>query len=252
LYRTLPPQTLRKMDAENKSQLVVKKSASPPSSSSKVTQDQKKADDFECDFLFVISMDKSFARRLIRLQREAMFIQYNIAVLSTLGGAHHLCNKPESALVLACQQEMVARRLGSSSLIVRSKVFQAVNLGLLKRKRQANAMFQHCEELAQHEEWTGMSSFVAASKNWLKMELKLQADAGSHSSSRSSNRNSNRNSNRGEEENKSSSVSHSHPFPDSSPSSSPASSSKSSPPSSARICRGNALFPQSQAVEELK
>ena len=118
-------------------------------------------------------LETSFGRKLMRLQRDAMILQYNIAVLSTLGGAHHLCNKPEGALVLACQQELVARQLGSSTLLLRSKVFQAVNLGLLEKKRQANLMFRHCEMMVQKEGWTNMSNFVDASKNWLKVELRL-------------------------------------------------------------------------------
>ena len=118
-------------------------------------------------------LETSFGRKLMRLQRDAMILQYNIAVLSTLGGAHHLCNKPEGALVLACQQEMVAKQLGSATLLIRSKVFQAVNLGLLEKKRQANSMFRHCEMLVQKEGWTNMSNFVDASKNWLKVELRL-------------------------------------------------------------------------------
>ena len=118
-------------------------------------------------------LETSFGRKLMRLQREAIILQYNIAVLSTLGGAHHLCNKPEGALVLACQQEMVAKQLGSATLLIRSKVFQAVNLGLLEKKRQANSMFRYCEMLVQKEGWTNMSNFVDASKNWLKVELRL-------------------------------------------------------------------------------
>lgn len=197
------------------------KPSSPPSSSSKVMA-QKTVENAE-DYVFVISMDKSFARRLIRLQREAMFIQYNIAVLSTLGGANHLCNKPEMALVLACRQEMVARRLGSSSLLVRSKVFQAINLGLLGKKRHASAMFQQCKELAQHEEWAGMSNFVTTCKNWLKVELKLQAKIDSSSSNGSG--------------------SHSGKSSDSSDNEDEAKSSCRNPLPS---------FPQSQAVEELE
>jgi hypothetical protein len=56
-------------------------------------------------------------------------IQYNLACLSTLGGAYHLCNHPETALVIAIRQEMYAKKLGSTSVALRAKVFQAVNLG---------------------------------------------------------------------------------------------------------------------------
>ena len=119
------------------------------------------------------TMNKGLGRRLARLQRDAMIMQYHIAVLSTLGGAHHLCNKPETALVLACQQEAVARRLGSSSLLVRSKVFQAVNLGLLGQKKQSRALFRNCDDLSRAAGWTDMASFVDASRHWLVVELRL-------------------------------------------------------------------------------
>ena len=133
----------------------------------------KESKDEETKLVTYFPLETSFGRKLMRLQRDAMILQYNIAVLSTLGGAHHLCNKPEGALVLACQQELVARQLGSSTLLLRSKVFQAVNLGLMEKKRQANSMFRQCEMLVEKEGWTNMSNFVDASKNWLKVELRL-------------------------------------------------------------------------------
>ena len=121
-----------------------------------------------------IPMNKSFGRRLNRLCWEAGQIQYNLACLSTLGGAYHLCNHPETALVIAIRQEMFARKLGSTSVVLRSKVFQAVNLGLLGRGKECIAMFQHCNEEASREGWTEMSGFVEASRKWLEVELGLQ------------------------------------------------------------------------------
>jgi len=123
--------------------------------------------------VFLLPMNNGFGGRLARLQRDAMTLQYHIAVLSTLGGAHHLCNKPDTALVLACQQEAVARRLGSSTLLLRSKVFQAVNLGLLGQRKQSRALFRRCEDMARASGWTDMASFVDASRQWLVVELRL-------------------------------------------------------------------------------
>ena len=119
-------------------------------------------------------MNRSFGRRLNRLVWEASQIQYNLACLSTLGGAYHLCNHPETALLIAIRQEMFARKLGSTSVILRSKVFQAVNLGLLGRGKECVTMFRFCNEEALREGWTEMSGFVEASRKWLEVELGLQ------------------------------------------------------------------------------
>ena len=48
--------------------------------------------------VFLLPMNNGFGGRLARLQRDAMTLQYHIAVLSTLGGAHHLCNKPSAVV----------------------------------------------------------------------------------------------------------------------------------------------------------
>ena len=121
-----------------------------------------------------IPMNRSFARRLNRLVWEAIEIHYNLACLSTLGGAHHLCNHPEAALVIALRQEMFARRLGSTSVMLRSKVFQAVNLGLLGKVKESASMFRLCKQQALQEGWTEMSGFVEASRRWLEVELSQQ------------------------------------------------------------------------------
>ena len=64
-------------------------------------------------------MNRSFGRRLFLLERNAMHSQYLLACLSTLGGAHHLCNKPIQALQLAINQEAVGKRLGSTAIVIR-------------------------------------------------------------------------------------------------------------------------------------
>ena len=118
-----------------------------------------------------IPMNKSFGRRLNRLIWDAIDIQYNLACLSTLGGAYHLCNHPETALIIALRQEKFAIKLGSTTVMLRSKVFQAVNLGLIGRKKECAAMFRYCKNEASKEGWTEMSGFVEASRKWLEIEL---------------------------------------------------------------------------------
>lgn len=124
--------------------------------------------------LIISPMNRSFTRRLNNLIFEAMDIQYNLACLSTLGGAYHLCNHPETALLIALRQEMFAKKLGSTSVRLRSKVFQAVNLGLLGKEKESALMFRYCLEQSAKEGWADMTSFVEASKSWLKIELAQQ------------------------------------------------------------------------------
>jgi hypothetical protein len=124
--------------------------------------------------LVLSPLNRSFTRRLNSLIFEAMDIQYNLACLSTLGGAYHLCNYPKTALIISIRQEMFAKKLGSTSVMLRSKVFQAVNLGLLGKEKESASMFKYCLEKSKKEGWTDMSSFVEASRSWLDIEQSLK------------------------------------------------------------------------------
>jgi len=115
--------------------------------------------------------DRCFGDRLRSLERNAMHIQYLLACLSTLGGANHLCNRPIEALALARRQELVGRRLGSTSVIIRAQVFQAINQALLGNVQVSRQMFKSCLQSARKEEWLNLEVFVLASKNWLEREL---------------------------------------------------------------------------------
>ncbi len=108
-----------------------------------------------------------FASYLRKLQNEAHIIQYQLACLSTLGGAYHLCNKPMVALAISIRQEAIGRKLGSTMLIVRAKVFQAVNLKILGRDKESNAVFEVCYSILENNPWLQELSFVDASKLWL-------------------------------------------------------------------------------------
>jgi hypothetical protein len=111
----------------------------------------------------------SFAARLLYLEKQAIEIQYQLAYLSTLGGAYHLCNNPRKALTIAYEQEKVGHKLGSTAIIIRSKVFQAVNLGLLGEQNTCVRIFQNCKSMAVNCNWTDMLSFVTASEQWFIM-----------------------------------------------------------------------------------
>ena len=116
----------------------------------------------------------SFSGKLRRLQREYHWVQHQLAYLSTMGGANHLCNKPLVALEIARKQEYIGKRIGSVSLQIRAKVFQAVNYGLLGYKKTANKMFIDLMKEAKDEGWATLIRFIEASMIWLKFELKSQ------------------------------------------------------------------------------
>ena len=83
-------------------------------------------------------LDPRWTERLMRLQKEALHDQYQIACLSTLGGAYHLTNNPQKALVIAAEQLKLAKRLGSLIISIRARLYQYVNLSLLGSRDKAN------------------------------------------------------------------------------------------------------------------
>ena len=69
--------------------------------------------------------------RLLSLEKLHILSQYYNAVLSTLGGAYSATRQHQVALILAQKQERVAIRLGKMDDIIKAKVWQALNLGLM-------------------------------------------------------------------------------------------------------------------------
>lgn len=126
---------------------------------------------------FVLNLE--FSKRIRVLEKKGLQIQYQLACLSTLGGAHHLCNHPETAFIIACRQEVIGRLLGSLSVVIRAKVFQAVNLSLLGRQKASKQLFKACKRVAAENSWTGMAAFVEASQLWLDGQRKLTGEAAS-------------------------------------------------------------------------
>ena len=115
-----------------------------------------------------VDIDRSWNGRLIRLGNEAAHMQYLIAYLSTLGGAYHLCNHPKTALGIARKLEAVALRLGSTVHLIRSRTYQAVNLYLLGKKKNARYFLSICKQMAIESGNPQLISFVDASDNWLR------------------------------------------------------------------------------------
>ena len=115
-----------------------------------------------------------YARRLNSVIRLARYISYQLACLSTLGGANHLCDKPKTALKIAMRQEFIGLAIGSTSIVIRSKVYQAVNYGLMKKANKSKKIFTECEEDALLQGWSSLIDFVKASKIWLQNELEYK------------------------------------------------------------------------------
>lgn len=116
-------------------------------------------------------MNLSWCLRLGRLERDAKHVQYLMACLSTLGGANYLCNKPHAALRLARQQELLGLRLGSEELVIRARVFQAVNHATLGDEALAFYLLDQCETMATQQEREQSLHFVVNMRRWLEKEL---------------------------------------------------------------------------------
>lgn len=121
-------------------------------------------------------IDLSFAIRLRNLQKQQLYLQYVLACLSTLGGAYHLTAKPKTALAIAQYQEAVGRRLGSYQIVVRARVFQAVNMGILGHRRKCHRLFRSLQELlTRYQADETLISFVNSSRTWLKRNYPVGA-----------------------------------------------------------------------------
>ena len=121
-----------------------------------------------------LSLGEDFSRRLNTLRREARHMQYLIAVTSTLGGANHLCNKPERAMEMALRQEAVGIKLGATSIVIRSRVFQAVNLAILGRRKESRLVFVDCLGKAEASRDDGVIAFTKAVYAWLLREHRYE------------------------------------------------------------------------------
>ena len=116
--------------------------------------------------------DIRFDHKLIRLQKIAQAIQFQLAVASTLGGAYHLCHRPLPALAWALKQERLGRQLGCTSIVLRAYVFKAINLGVLGFINISNRLMAWCLAQGRREEFKELRQFIEASDVWLKAKMK--------------------------------------------------------------------------------
>lgn len=129
-----------------------------------------------------------FGDRLQALERRAMQHQYQLACLSTLGGAYHLCRRPQQAYVLAVRQEAVGRSLGSSVVVLRARVFQAVNHYALGRREQGRACMAWCRQLVQamrrssHPAAADMAHFLCTYQGVLRRDYHTDSSSSGSSS----------------------------------------------------------------------
>lgn len=113
-----------------------------------------------------------FSKHLRRLERAGAHMQYQIACLSTLGGAYHLCDDPKTALLLARKQEVIGHIIKSSTIVIRSRAFQAVNFGLLGNKKASKRMMRDCKQRAEREShWSNITAFVDAVDLWISQNV---------------------------------------------------------------------------------
>jgi hypothetical protein len=120
-----------------------------------------------------LSFNFIFGEYLRRLERRAGQRQYELAVLSTLGGAYHLCNRPKTALLLACKQEQLGRKIGSSVIVVRALVHQAINFRALGYLNKSRDCMQTCKNILMamkeqnHASYKEMEDFVKTNEAWM-------------------------------------------------------------------------------------
>lgn len=115
----------------------------------------------------LLPMNKSFAERLLRLRYFATQMQYQLACFNTMGGAYHLCDKPRNALVIAKRQEQLAVQLGSPSLFLRARGFQAINIAMLGDIKKAYRMLRLLIRQANNQNLQDILKFLTSTLLWL-------------------------------------------------------------------------------------
>jgi hypothetical protein len=111
---------------------------------------------------------KSFYKRILLLFIKQVKGQYYLAVLSTLGGAYHLCKRPAKAYQIARMMEVVGSALGALPIIVQSKVFQAVNLKILGQDKKSRKLLTASKELCSQISHVKTTHLLSAHIEWMK------------------------------------------------------------------------------------
>lgn len=132
-------------------------------------------------FASSLSVNQHWTNCVYRIQKQASEFQYSFAYLSTLGGAHFLVSQDrhgeasiqstQRALIIAIKQEMLGKSLGSTSLIIRARVYQAVNWALLGSRKRSKRIFKECKKHAKQETWTNTLNFCESSEDWVNINV---------------------------------------------------------------------------------
>jgi hypothetical protein len=95
-----------------------------------------------------------------------------LIALDRQGEERRICVR--RALAIAKRQEILGDMLGSSSLSIRARVYQAINVSLLGKRKMSKKMFEDCKSRAAREaSWSpGLLSFCEASEAWLYANMK--------------------------------------------------------------------------------
>jgi hypothetical protein len=99
------------------------------------------------------TLDWSWIRKLVHIQRNEATSQYQLACLSTLGGGYFLCNKHKIALEISCALFQLGHRMGNRALMVRAMIYQAVNLKLLGYIRESKRIFSNAYKFCDDNEY---------------------------------------------------------------------------------------------------
>lgn len=126
-----------------------------------LTDAAPKADDEQSD------LDYAWIRRLIRVHTVAIASQHELAYLSTLGGAYHLCKLPTVALVIANRMFSLGKFLGSTRITMKSRVYRASNFFLLGDLPKALRILRRCQKFAEEGGWDDVLEFTIATKEWV-------------------------------------------------------------------------------------
>lgn len=121
----------------------------------------------------IVSPDFAWIGRLIPLQKKAINTQYQLACLSTMGGAYHICNYPKQALALAIQQELIGRSMGATNIIVRAKLYQYVNLAMLGLNNKAKKTLKVAKACAAGND--SLVEFCDVMEKWYNNSRKIRA-----------------------------------------------------------------------------
>jgi hypothetical protein len=89
-------------------------------------------------------------------------IYYNI-----LGGAFHLSNNPRQALFIAIRQEHIAKCIGSTAALVRSKLYQYINLSSLKQFKKSKIIFNDARKIANSSKNVKLIELCDCTEQWL-------------------------------------------------------------------------------------